>query len=186
MVALVKHPLPRLVFFRSEYERMVRLVELIADMGIEVGGVLFGKRVLRDVVIVRVVEPGPRAEMEDVSFAPDVEYSQRILDEYRAGWDVYWIGVWHLHPSYLDKPSRGDVKQMKRLVDAPETLDEFVLVVANWLEPGEVKLSAYYMDISKKLDKIPYAVVDNRSRQGRRLRRALLHRKEVELSWPSW
>lgn len=186
MVVLVEHPLPRLILFRSEYERIVRIIDLIGDMDVEVGGVLLGKRILRDVVIVRVVEPGPRAEMEEVSFAPDVEYSQRILDEYRAGWDVYWIGVWHLHPSYLDKPSRGDIKQMKRLIDDPETLDEFVLVVANWLGPGEVKISAYYMDISKKLNKIPYAVVDNRSRQGRRLRRVLLQREEVELTWPSW
>jgi integrative and conjugative element protein (TIGR02256 family) len=89
---------------------------------LETGGVLLGWRNGDDVVVSRVVGPGPGAQHESSTFHPDSEWqAARIADLYeQAGRRMEYLGDWHTHPGGRPRPSRRDERTLRHIARTAE------------------------------------------------------------------
>lgn len=87
----------------------------------ETGGVLLGywTSSRREVVVTRVIGPGPMAVHTPLGFTPDGQWQQRMVARaYRRSNRIEtYLGDWHTHPSGSLKPSRLDTKTAKAIAD---------------------------------------------------------------------
>lgn len=127
----------------------------------ETGGIIIGDRAnINRLFVADLTGPGPNAHHHQTEFSPDIDHAQRCLDAYREDWDVYWLGVWHKHPGQMRTLSQGDVKQMRNLVQDPDTLDEIVSIIAT-LQNDTIRLNGYHMDESLEPYRLPMSIVDD-------------------------
>lgn len=80
----------------------------------ETGGALLGWRDAEDVVVSRILGPGPRARHALSHFAPDHEWQGREGGRiyWESGRRVAYVGDWHTHPRGSARPSVQDSKVM--------------------------------------------------------------------------
>jgi len=127
----------------------------------ETGGIIIGDRAnINRLFVADLTGPGPNAHHHQTEFSPDIDHAQRCLDAYREDWDVYWLGVWHKHPGQMRTLSQGDVRQMRDLVQDPDTLDEIVSIIAT-LQNDTIRLNGYHMDESLEPYRLPMSIVDD-------------------------
>lgn len=131
------------------------------DNNRETGGVLLGRRVSPDKIFcITATRPGPNAEQHRAEFAPDIEYAQSIIDDYRTQYDVVWIGTWHKHPGSMNRLSNGDKSQMREFIHDSDLLDEIIAIVTTY-DDGVVKLNPFYMEESLEPTRIDLEIVDD-------------------------
>lgn len=124
----------------------------------ETGGVLLGgQAATNQFFVVEATGPGANADHQQAEFSPDVEHAQRRLDEMRNEWEIFWIGTWHKHPSSIQQLSDGDVQQMHRLVQDPDTLDEILSVIVT--QQDDIRLRTYHMDNGLEAHRIGTSIV---------------------------
>jgi integrative and conjugative element protein (TIGR02256 family) len=86
---------------------------------LESGGVLLGWQDGQgmELVVARIVGPGPRAVHRRTRFSPDDDWQrEQIADAYVAsGRTVSYLGDWHSHPGGGDTPSRRDERTARRI-----------------------------------------------------------------------
>lgn len=89
----------------------------------ETGGVLFGYRNDKDIVITEATGPGPQARHRRTWFEPDTTYCQAQLAAIyeRTGGAISYLGEWHTHPCGNTQPSFQDLKSMLTLAKDPGT-----------------------------------------------------------------
>jgi integrative and conjugative element protein (TIGR02256 family) len=83
----------------------------------ETGGALFGYETAGDLVIARVIGPGPKAHHRRTRLIADPEHLQRVIDETHAETDgrLSYIGEWHTHPLGRARPSATDEETTARI-----------------------------------------------------------------------
>jgi len=91
----------------------------------ETGGILLGyiSKAEMDIVVVKVVGPGPNAINGLNSFLPDGEYHQeQIENEYFASDRNHtYLGDWHIHANGGSKLSSIDKKTLRKISKEPES-----------------------------------------------------------------
>lgn len=125
----------------------------------ETGGILIGgQAATNQFFVVEATGPGANAHHRRTEFSPDIEHAQQRLDEMRETWDVFWVGTWHKHPEGIQRLSGGDIRQMRRLVKDPDTLDDILSVIVT---PENVRLRAYHMDDGLEPHRINTTIVED-------------------------
>lgn len=88
------------------------------NIGVETGGILFGRRLGESTLLVtRASPPGPRARHGRFFFSRDTRFLQRYLDSIydRTDGEEDYVGEWHVHPSLNAPPSRTDRRSLWRI-----------------------------------------------------------------------
>jgi integrative and conjugative element protein (TIGR02256 family) len=136
---------PVALFSRAAREVIEQEVERI-DPESETGGILMGRR-LNDgeILVIAATGPGPQADHQRHTFAPDTRYVNRKLREVSERYPgVDFVGVWHKHPPTLDHPSGGDLEQARAILRDPDYgIDELVAPIVV-LRDGEARIKVYY------------------------------------------
>lgn len=156
--------IPKVYILRSEIEYIEEYVRRkFPNSQLETGGVLLGKKIKNgSIVIIKATDAGPKAEHYAAEFSPDIGYAQKILNECRKDYDIYWIGTWHKHPNHLNRPSGGDIKQMEQFIDDKDTLDEFIALIIT-KRFRSINTNMFYMDKSKRFYQIDFEIIDEKS-----------------------
>jgi integrative and conjugative element protein (TIGR02256 family) len=118
-------------------EAMLR--EARARAPLETGGMLLGyvspNTDPEDVVIERVIGPGPNAKHFSDRFEPDGHWQQcRLADAYQqSGRITTYLGDWHTHPDGLPEPSWRDWRTARRVArsEAARMSRPLMLIVAS-------------------------------------------------------
>ena len=88
----------------------------------ETGGALLGWHDDEDVVVTRILGPGPNARHGFSHFEPDHAWQgregRRIYDE--SGRTIAYVGDWHTHPRGSPRPSPQDKKTMASIAKDPD------------------------------------------------------------------
>ncbi len=137
---------PRILFSDSATDVIKDEVQQIGDLP-ETGGVLVGRRLnSREILVIAATGPGPQADHQRHTFAPDTRYANRQLRELRGkhkGTD--FIGVWHKHPPNLDHPSGPDWGQAREiLLDPDYATDEIVAPIVT-VRRKKPHIKVYYV-----------------------------------------
>lgn len=107
----------RIVWIRNDlYEQIISLVK--DYLPYETGGMLLGYTDVRgNLVVTKVVGPGPDAVHQKDYFLPDAIYQQEEIN--RAFKDsegeTTYLGDWHSHPFQPPYMSKLDLKTLKRI-----------------------------------------------------------------------
>lgn len=145
----------------SELKTIRTEVESLGRQSVETGGVLLGRYLPGDkVVVYEATKPGQNADHHQAEFAPDVDHGQDRLDRLRQEWDVHWIGTWHKHPGDLNTPSSGDIAQMRDFVDDQDTLDRITAIIATVEPSGRIRVNSFHMGSKKRVAKTGIENVD--------------------------
>jgi integrative and conjugative element protein (TIGR02256 family) len=151
---------PRLVIAERAYRAAVD--EVLAHRESETGGILVGRKVAGDFVVPFVVGGGPGAERSWGGFAPDNAWQQEFLDFLFQRFGLDYLGDFHRHPGWFDRPSRTDWKTARRIVSdvawgKPEALFPIAII-----EKDRVRIRAYVMARrAKNFVEIPIEVVSD-------------------------
>ena len=120
---------------RQEFARVAGQAGGGHDLAI--GGILAGKRLAGNrIAVVAASSPGPTPDNRQLGFALDQAQGNAMLEQWYAhDPDVDFIGLWHTHPSDLDRPTADDVQVAQKLLldpasDAGELLSAIVLVAS--------------------------------------------------------
>ena len=83
----------------------------------ETGGGLFGYEVGNDVVIVRALPPGPRAQHKRTRLIPCPDDIQADIDRVfeESSGALSYLGDWHSHPRGAAEPSRVDAESAAKM-----------------------------------------------------------------------
>jgi integrative and conjugative element protein (TIGR02256 family) len=145
MTATNRSNAPRILISRSALDTIAHEVQRIGELP-ETGGVLAGRRLNdRDILIVAATGPGPRADHQRHTFAPDTKYAnQRLRELHEEHEGADYVGVWHKHPPDLDRPSSPDWEQAKEiLLDPDYAMDEIVAPIVV-VRDGTPHVKVYY------------------------------------------
>jgi integrative and conjugative element protein (TIGR02256 family) len=78
------------------------LTEASLRYPMETGGVFLGywAEERQNVVVTKVIGPGPQANHRECSFVPDYDYQEQQIAKYyeKSGRLRYYLGDWHTHP----------------------------------------------------------------------------------------
>ncbi|MBF0121091.1 MAG: ThiF family adenylyltransferase [Desulfobacterales bacterium] len=88
------------------------------NVDIETGGVLIGHRLESGDIRVRFAsEPGPNAKCLSDYFEKDIEFTQKYIDHkyHELGNNGIYIGEWHYHPLFTNKPSNIDLLSLSNI-----------------------------------------------------------------------
>ena len=131
----------RVFIFEKDVKMMEELVLQYPD--VETGGDLFGLWTTEGGAVVHIVlGPGKNCRRTDVSFNQDIPYLQKQGELLTQKYMLCHIGEWHSHHQLrLFQPSRGDSSTVIR--NYPRGVRGFVLIIANIVAPGRVKLTPY-------------------------------------------
>lgn len=113
----------------------------------ETGGVLLGywDESFKEVVIDRVLGPGPDAIHRRESFIPDARYhEQMIAYHYEASGRLHtYIGDWHTHPLSVPYLSRKDRRTLKKIAKHEEARAPIPIMTILGGPPWEMKVWRY-------------------------------------------
>ncbi len=86
---------------------------------LETGGVLIGYLVEKEIVIVDIVGPGPRAHHALDAFLPDDEWQEKEIAKiyHNSGFQHTYLGDWHTHPGGHHKLSSKDKRTLKLIAN---------------------------------------------------------------------
>lgn len=100
--------------------------------GKETGGPMVGWTAADGILrVVDVSGPGEAGTCGKYMVTIDGDHSQRFCDAafYRSKGRIDFVGDWHCHPSYLIRPSQGDVEAMRLLASVPGLPDHPVSLI---------------------------------------------------------
>jgi integrative and conjugative element protein (TIGR02256 family) len=88
----------------------------------ETGGMLLGWRLEEQIVIVALVQAGPRAKHARDRFHPDGAWQQRNLADiyHESGRTITYLGDWHSHPRGPRRPSGADRETAAKVAAEPD------------------------------------------------------------------
>ena len=141
-------------------ERLRRLIlSTASSYPDETGGALVGYRLQRDdeqeLWFVRTfIPPGPKALHGPSTFAQGGLFQAALLSLLRrlerwpqsSPWKAkgpMYLGDWHSHPNFSNKPSAGDKATVCRLLKEEEELERFVVMVAGHGEGKEWSIGTH-------------------------------------------
>lgn len=90
----------------------------------ETGGILLGYVAENnDVVVTKIIGPGPNAKHGPFSFHPDAPYQKARLDEhfYATSGQESYLGDWHTHPNGVPLLSRTDKRTLSKIALTPSS-----------------------------------------------------------------
>ncbi len=97
-----------------------------------------------DVIVTRIVGPGPNATHEEFNFHPDEDFQKErmanIYDENSE--NAFYLGDWHTHPSGLGRLSRKDKRALKNIARFPENYVKNPVMAIMYGTPDFWELSA--------------------------------------------
>ena len=130
-----------LSIFKEDFIRIGNFVSKIPH--VETGGNLFGLWTNQGNAVVLVATgPGKNCKRTSASFYQDIPYMQRVGDLLTTEYPLCHMGEWHSHHQMqLFQPSIGDCNTIQR--NYPRGSQGFVLMIANILRDGTVRLSPY-------------------------------------------
>jgi proteasome lid subunit RPN8/RPN11 len=82
----------------------------------------------------------------------------------RAGGDptkVNYLGEWHSHPSWSARPSQTDIDQMQMIVQDPEELATFSVLIIVAVRPSVLEMSATLFRQDQAPEAVKVQVVDD-------------------------
>lgn len=131
-------------FSEAAYRDLV--VEAKNKLPLETGGVFIGyKSSENEIVITKIIGPGPSAVHESERFVPDQIYQEEELEKhfYSSKNTEVYLGDWHTHPSGRSYLSKLDFKTLKRIARYKESrLNHPLMGILN-AEENEFKIWQY-------------------------------------------
>jgi integrative and conjugative element protein (TIGR02256 family) len=106
----------RVVWIKKSARRFI--IDEASHWGdLETGGVLVGYYADDEIVLTKIIGPGPRAEHRRASFKPDSQYHlKELTDVYnKSGRIERYLGDWHTHPnstSYLSDLDKSTLRKI--------------------------------------------------------------------------
>jgi len=127
--------------FEEDYIEIGKLVSERPNE--ETGGNLFGLWTnYSNAVVLVATGPGQNCRRSATSFYQDIPYMSRVGELLTKQYFLCHIGEWHSHHQLqLHEPSGGDCGTIRR--NYPRGSQGFVLMIANILRDGNVKLSPF-------------------------------------------
>lgn len=121
------------------------LDECLATPKTETGGILMGKKIKGDRLVVPfALGPGRNPMRTRLRFSPDVEWQQVYLERLFNRYGVNYVGSYHRHPGYNCTPSFIDLKAARQIVFDPEwNVTEAVFPIIN-LADKRIRFHPYY------------------------------------------
>lgn len=132
-----------------------------ANVENETGGILIGQRLDEDrVVILAATGPGPRAEMGQFEFSPDIGYANNLLRDYHIAYPGSdYVGTWHKHPLNITSFSRGDLNTARDIIrDRSYKLDELFCPIV-WVDGEKFYANCYYLDRGDLRARAPFQLI---------------------------
>lgn len=110
------------VVFTPEAARKLVELAVIAEDGLETGGILLGHdHGLAEPMVVRDCGgPGPAAIRRRAYFRRDTKHAAAVAAQAAAADGSAWIGEWHTHGVAMPEPSGRDLRTYRKLLDDPE------------------------------------------------------------------
>ena len=98
--------------------------EALSSSPLETGGLLLGRASDTNIVIRRVIGPGPHAVHKRTAFDPDNGWQQEQLDTLFGDHpgEFLYLGDWHSHPGGSPRPSPVDVRAARVIAGEPDAL----------------------------------------------------------------
>ena len=101
-------------------------MEFIADASfpLETGGMLIGYTADNgELVVEKLIGPGPNAKHESHYFEPDSIYQQTLLDQYfrESEGRTTYLGDWHTHPNGSTALSATDKRTLSNIATTPSS-----------------------------------------------------------------
>jgi integrative and conjugative element protein (TIGR02256 family) len=135
---------------RDAYTQL--LEEAIRKMPLETGGILLGYWGSHcEVVVTKLVGPGPKAIHKEHSFAPDTKYHETEISRHYDSSErkEIYLGDWHTHPFARAYLSEQDRLTIKNIADyAPARLNKPIMMILGTMPFG---LSAWTHTYEKGL-----------------------------------
>lgn len=116
---------------------------------LETGGIVVGRWLDDNTLLVfTATGAGPQADHQRLTFAVDVDYANRRLDELRLAYPgADYIGEWHKHPQHFPRPSVGDLHTTLELLQDPAYPNRLVNpIVIEGKTPGQIEIAYYYLE----------------------------------------
>lgn len=97
---------------------------------VETGGILIGKHTSRDITVPFVVGSGPAAKRTHSRFEPDINWQQKLLDQYFEKHGLNYVGSFHRHFGNFCCPSSIDYEAaLHILADSDWAIDRAVFPI---------------------------------------------------------
>ena len=99
---------------------------------LETGGLLLGTSLGHGRLVTHATPPGPNAIHQEGMFGKDMDFSQAILNHLAKKTGVDYVGEWHKHPPYFNKPSIGDREGAIQILKDSDYRTNGLLVFPIW------------------------------------------------------
>ena len=134
------------------FQEMQELADLSCPN--ETGGMLLGYIAQPDIVVTKIIGPGPAAKHARFAFEPDSNYQQLELEQhfYATGGRETYLGDWHTHPYGSSQLSRRDKRTLALIAETPSSniINPVMVVLAG--KPTEWMLNAVrFVSTSRRL-----------------------------------
>lgn len=131
-------------FKKTSFEQLIKEGE--SKYPLETGGLFVGYQLSNDeVVVTRVIGPGPLASHKSDRFIPDQKYHEAELLKhfYKSDHLEVYLGDWHTHPNLKAYLSNLDLKTLKRIARFKNSQLDYPLMGILGGEPYEFKIWQY-------------------------------------------
>jgi integrative and conjugative element protein (TIGR02256 family) len=95
----------------------------------ETGGLLIGFETDGGLLVALAGEPGPNAVRRRNFFLRDLKFADELLSCAFDRTGAVWVGDWHTHPGYSDRPSSTDTNSYMQLLSDDELQFEAFLAI---------------------------------------------------------
>lgn len=139
---------PVRLFVAAEAELLMRAETrpYLSD-DLETGGILVGRWLDETTLLVfTATGAGPQADHQRLTFAVDVDYANRRLEELRLAYPlVDYVGEWHKHPPHFPRPSVGDLHTSLELLQDPAYPNRLLNPILTEAA-GQININYFYLD----------------------------------------
>jgi integrative and conjugative element protein (TIGR02256 family) len=127
----------------------------------ETGGVLAGRGdVMLGAYVTNASKPGPRARRTMYSFARDIQYCQKFLDEMaiKSQGQIDYLGEWHKHHEESPMPSWKDITTSTNIAMSSDYHVDRCLLLIIGNSNHRASLRAFVVDRAGGVAEIPWDV----------------------------
>ncbi len=144
--ALFNRPVRLLVSGEAELVMRAETRPYLSD-DLETGGILVGRWLDETAILVfTATGAGPQADHQRLTFAVDVDFANRRLEELRLAHPfVDYVGEWHKHPRHFPRPSVGDLHTSLDLLQDPAYPNRLLNPIVTETG-GQININYYYLD----------------------------------------
>lgn len=143
---LFNRPVRLLVSAEAELMMRAETRPYLSD-DLETGGILVGRWLDEATILVLTATgAGPQADHQRLTFAVDVDFANRRLEELRLAYpSVDYVGEWHKHPPHFPRPSVGDLHTSLELLQDPAYPNRLLnpIVIE---KGGKININYYYLE----------------------------------------